>query len=105
PKSASDEEPCAQRIIANLARRAYRRAVNDEDLQAPFDLYRQARPDGDFEARIEAALSAILVNPQFLLRIERNPPSAAPGTVYRLSDTELAARLSSCLRSHTAEGQ
>jgi mono/diheme cytochrome c family protein len=94
PTRPSDEEACANRIIANLARRAYRRAVSDDDLEAPLELYREARKEGDFEAGIEAALSAILVNPQFLLRIERNPSGAAPGTVYRLKDAELASRLS-----------
>src|SRR5262245_13837788 len=105
PTGPSDEEACAKRIIANLSRQAYRRALTDDDLQAPLDLYRQARKEGDFETGIEAALSAILVNPQFLLRIERNPPSAVPGTVYRLSDTELASRLSYFLWSSTPDNQ
>ncbi len=94
PNSLEDEESCARQVIANLARRAYRRAVSDEDLQAPLELYREARKEGDFEAGIEAALTAILVNPNFLLRIERNPTAAAPATVYRIADTELASRLS-----------
>ncbi|MBW8884212.1 MAG: DUF1592 domain-containing protein, partial [Planctomycetia bacterium] len=105
PTGPSDEQARATRIIANLARRAYRRAVTDDDLQAPLELYRQARQDGDFEAGIEAALSAILVNPHFLLRIERNPPSAEPGTVYRIADTELASRLSYFLWSSTPDDE
>jgi hypothetical protein len=103
PTVSSDEEACATRIIANLARRAYRRAVSEEDLQAPLELYRQARQEGDFEAGIEAALCAILVNPQFLLRIERNPASTAPGAVYVIADTELASRLSYFLWSSTPD--
>jgi hypothetical protein len=89
-----EEEGCARRILSTLIRRAYRRPVTDADLQTPLAFYRKARAEGGFDAGIEAALSAILVNPQFLFRVERDPPGAASGTVYRLSDLELASRLS-----------
>jgi mono/diheme cytochrome c family protein len=81
-------------ILSSLMRRAYRRPVTDADLAGPLDLYRKARADGDFEAGIEMALSAVLVSPEFLFRIERDPAGAPPGTVYRISDLELASRLS-----------
>jgi len=57
-------------------------------------MYRKGRADGGFEAGIESALSSILVNPQFLFRIERDPASAAPAAAYRISGAELASRLS-----------
>ena len=75
-------------------RRAYRRPVTDADLRGPFALYRKARAEGGFEAGIEMALSAVLVSPQFLFRVEQDPPGIAPNTVYRISDLELASRLS-----------
>jgi hypothetical protein len=94
PSNPDDEEECARRIIANLARRAFRRPVGDEDLKTPLEFFRQGRADGDFDAGIEAALSSLLVNPQFLFRIEHDPPGAPPATAYRISDLELASRLS-----------
>ena len=75
-------------------RRAYRRPVTDADLQKPLELYRKARAEGDFHAGIEMAVSAVLVNPQFLFRFEQDPADAAPGTVYPLDDLTLASRLS-----------
>ena len=75
-------------------RRAYRRPVTDADLRKPMELYREARAKGDFDAGIEMALSAVLVNPQFLFRIEPDPPGVAPGSAYRIPDVELASRLS-----------
>jgi hypothetical protein len=94
PENPDDEEPCAKRILQTLLRRAYRRPVDEQDLEKPMELYREARREGDFEAGIEMALSAVLVNPNFLFRIERDPKGAAPGTAYRVSDLDLASRLS-----------
>ena len=94
PKETSDEEACASRILATLMRRAYRRPVNDADIRKPMELYRHARASGDFDAGIELALSAVLVNPQFLFRIEPDPPGIAPNSAYRISDLQLASRLS-----------
>jgi len=105
PTGSGDEQECAKRIVANLARQAYRRPINDSDLQAPLELYRQGRKEGDFEAGIEAALSALLVNPQFLLRIERQPAGVPPGTVYRIDGVELASRLSYFLWSSTPDDE
>lgn len=94
PKGPDDEDPCARIILETLMRRAYRRPVGESDFKKPLALYRQARVDGDFEAGIEAALSAILVSPHFLFKIEPDPPGLAPGTVYRVPDVALASRLS-----------
>ena len=94
PTGVSDEEQCAKRILANLMRRAYRRPIDEPDFRRPMELYRAARRDGDFESGIEMALSAVLVNPQFLFHIERDPSNVAAGTAYKLGDVELASRLS-----------
>ena len=92
PTSPDDEEECAKRILSNLVRRAYRRPVDDEDLKTPMEFFRKGRAEGDFEAGIEMALSSVLVNPNFLFRIERDPPGAR--SAYRIDDVELASRLS-----------
>ena len=94
PQQAAEEEPCAQRIIETLMRRAYRRPVADADLARPIEFYRQARADSGFEAGIEMALRALLVSPEFLFRVEQNPAEVEPETVYRVSDLQLASRLS-----------
>jgi hypothetical protein len=94
PTRAEEEEACARQIIATLARRAYRRPVTDVDLEKPLEFYREARAEGDFDAGIEMALSAVLVSPHFLFKIERDPQGVARATAYRLSDLELASRLS-----------
>ena len=103
PADESSEDACAERIVRTLAERAFRRPVTDKDLAGPMRFYRLAvdsdGPSGGFEAGIENALAAILVSPQFLFRIERDPPQAEPGQAYRISDLELASRLSSFLWS------
>ncbi|MCY4598833.1 MAG: DUF1592 domain-containing protein [Acidobacteria bacterium] len=91
---ARDEERCARAIFSQLARRAYRRPVTDDDLAPLLDFYREGRAERDFDGGIERALEALLSMPEFLLRIERQPRGAAPGAAYRLSDLELASRLS-----------
>ena len=94
PTKLSEEEGCAERILSVLMRRAYRRPVNAADLRKPMQFYREARTGESFEAAIERALSAGLVSPQFLFRVERDPAGLAPNTAYSLSDLELASRLS-----------
>jgi mono/diheme cytochrome c family protein len=84
----------ASQILSSLMRRAYRRPVTDADVKGPLDLYRKARADGDFDAGIEMAVSAVLVSPEFLFRVERDPAGIPPNTAYRVSDLELASRLS-----------
>jgi hypothetical protein len=94
PSTPSAEADCAKKIVATLARRAYRRPVTDADLQAPLAFYDEARADGGFDAGIEMALRAILASTEFLFRVERDPRNIAPGTAHRVSDVELASRLS-----------
>ena len=94
PGNPKEETTCAKRILANLMRRAYRRSIEEQDLEKPLELYREARREGGFEAGIEMALSAVLVNPHFLFRIEHDPEAVAPKTAYRVSDVDLASRLS-----------
>ncbi len=94
PARAADEEACAARILETLARRAFRRPATGGDLEALLAFYREGRAEGDFRAGVRRALESILVDPEFLFRIERDPPGAAPGTAYRLRGVELAARLS-----------
>jgi hypothetical protein len=94
PSSTRDEAPCAKRILSTLARRAFRRPVTDRDLQALLGFYTAGRARGSFEAGIELAVRAVLVDPDFLLRIERDPANVRPATAYRLTAIELASRLS-----------
>src|SRR5207248_7637228 len=94
PSKAADEEACAKNIFATLTRRAYRRPVTGADLQVPLKFFKDARKDGDFEAGIEMGLRAVLVSPEFLFRVEQDPAGIAPNTAYRISDLELATRLS-----------
>ncbi len=88
------EEACAREIIGSLARRAYRRPVTDVDIDPLLGIYREGRADRDFDAGVERALEALLSMPKFLLRVERQPVDTQPGAVYRLTDLELASRLS-----------
>jgi hypothetical protein len=94
PATAAEEEPCAKRIFSTLIRRAYRRPVTETDLQAPMRFYKQGKVDGGHEAGIELGLSAVLVSPEFLFRVEQDPSGVKPGTPYAISDLELASRLS-----------
>ncbi len=94
PTATADEEPCARKIIANLGRRAYRRTFTDADLRPLLALYQAGQRGGGFEKGITMALRAMLVSPDFLFRVERDPAGAAPGSVHRVSDFELASRLS-----------
>ena len=92
--TADEEEACAARILGRLARRAYRRSVDDADIGALLDFFRAGRRDGGFDDGIQFALERMLVDPEFLFRIEHDPVDAAPGTAYQLDDLELASRLS-----------
>src|SRR6185369_2824147 len=94
PGSASDETPCATKILSTLARRAYRRASTDDDVQTLLGFYKRARAAGNFDDGIRSALERVLVSPDFLFRMEADSPGVAPGSVYRISDVELASRLS-----------
>ena len=94
PASLADETRCARANLSALGRRAYRRPVNDRDLDVLMHFYEEGRSAGTFQMGIDTALRRLLVSPEFLFRIERDPPGAAPGEPYRISDLELASRLS-----------
>jgi len=94
PAGASDEQACAEKILSNLARRAYRRPIAADDMPQLLALYRQGAQNGGFEAGVKLALQKILVSPEFLFRAEFDPPGAAPASVHKVSDIELASRLS-----------
>jgi hypothetical protein len=94
PKQAAEEKACAEKILSNLAHRAYRRPVSEDDVSQLMDLYEAGAEDGGFETGVRLAVQKILVSPDFLFRTEMDPEGAAPGSVYRVSDVELASRLS-----------
>jgi mono/diheme cytochrome c family protein len=94
PATTAEETPCATKILATLARRAYRRPVTGEDLQVPLALYREGAAKGGFEAGLEMGIRSVLVSPKFLFRFEGQPDTVAPNTAYRITDLELASRLS-----------
>lgn len=94
PTDRSQAIQCAKTILRPLIRRAYRRPVSDLDLQEPMGFFSAAWESQRFDAAIESALSAVLVNPNFFLRIESEPEGFAPGEAYQVSDVELASRSS-----------
>jgi mono/diheme cytochrome c family protein len=93
-KATADEAACATKILANLARRAYRRAATNDDVQTLVSFYKQGRAAGSFDDGIRAALERVLISPDFLFRIEADPTGSAPGSNSHISDVELASRLS-----------
>ena len=94
PATAAEEEPCAREILSTLARRAWRRPVTGRDLDTLLGFYEAGHGAGGFETGIQRSLESILVDPEFLFRIEREPAGAAPGSIHPVSDLELASRLS-----------
>ncbi len=95
PVSPADEAPCAERIFTNLTRRAYRRPVTADDVQAPLSFYTQTRQRGEtFDAGVRAGLARVLSSPSFLYRMERDAAGVRPGASHPVSDVELASRLS-----------
>jgi Protein of unknown function (DUF1592)/Protein of unknown function (DUF1588)/Protein of unknown function (DUF1587)/Protein of unknown function (DUF1585)/Protein of unknown function (DUF1595)/Planctomycete cytochrome C len=94
PAKSADEAECARKILATLARRAYRRPVIESDLNVLLGFYGEARAAGGFDAGIEAALQRLLVSPSFLIRTEFTPANAPGDGVYRINDVDLASRLS-----------
>jgi hypothetical protein len=106
PASGSDEVPCAKKIIAKLARLAYRRPASDSDLEDLLSFYQKGRNQGgDFDSGIQTVVQTILSDPEFVFRFERTPANLAPGANYRISDLELASRLSFFLWSSPPDDQ
>ena len=94
PKGAAEEQACAQRILTTLARRAYRGDVAKDDVPTLMDFYQRGRDGGSFDSGIDLALRRLLASPKFLVRVERDPAAVPAGGAYRLSDLEIASRLS-----------
>ena len=105
PARASEEEGCARKIVGTVARRAFRRPVTAADVDALLPFYRSARAERTFDGAVQAALERVLVDPEFLFRVERDPENVAPGTAYRISDLALASRLSFFLWSSVPDDE
>src|SRR5579872_6010406 len=93
-----------KKILSSLGRSAYRRPITDAEAATLVSFYQKGRVQGGFEAGIQLGIERILADPTFLFRIERHPPQTAPGAAYRLSDLELASRLSFFLWSSIPDG-
>jgi hypothetical protein len=94
PAAPAQEEPCARQILTTLVRRAYRQPASAQDVNRALEFYRTGQESGGFENGIQLALQRILASPKFVLRVERDPADVPAGTAYRISDVELASRLS-----------
>jgi mono/diheme cytochrome c family protein len=94
PAGAAQETACARQIIANIARKAFRRPLKDQDTEVLMGFYQRGRNEKNFDGGIEMALRRILADPEFVFRREAEPASLAAGQTYRISDVELASRLS-----------
>jgi hypothetical protein len=94
PATEASESACAKKIISALARRAYRRPVTEDEVATLMAFYEKGRADGDFEIGVQQALARVLVAPAFLYRAEAEPAGTKPGAPYRLSNLDLASRLS-----------
>ena len=105
PAKADEESACAQQILTTLATRAYRRPVTEADIGELMPFFASGREENGFEAGVQLAIERLLMSPQFLYRIEETPPNVAPGTVYAVSDLELASRLSFFLWSSVPDDE
>jgi hypothetical protein len=94
PANTGDELPCARKILSTLARQAYRRPITESDTEKLLTFYQAGRNTGSFDGGIERALQLILAHPEFVFRTEDAPAGSKPGEPYRVSDLELASRLS-----------
>jgi hypothetical protein len=90
----SEELSCAHEILGTLAKSAYRRPVTEDDMKPLMEFYEQGRKKGSFESGIQMGVRRMLASPDFIFRPENSPEELAPGTPYRISDLELASRLS-----------
>ena len=94
PADTAEEQDCARRIAATLARRAYRGFDTEDDVDTLMSFFRSARADGDFHSGVQMIVQRALSDPKFIYRAETEPQELAPGERYRISDLELASRLS-----------
>ncbi len=105
PLRPEEELPCARKIISTTMRRAYRRPVTESDMERALGLYQTGRNEGSFDSGIRMAIQAMIANPEFVYRFERPPAGVAPGAAYRISDIELASRLSYFLWSSAPDDE
>ena len=105
PSAAREEHACAAKILSSLARRAFRRPVTAADTDSLVRFYAAGRKEMRFEQAVQFAIERLLVDPDFLFRVERDPAGAAPGKPYRVSDLELASRLSFFLWSSVPDDE
>ena len=94
PSAAVEARPCAQSILSRLAARAHRRPPTADDIDDLMSFYDAAAAEGGFETGVQMGLQAILVSPEFVFRLEREPADTRPGEGYPLSEIDLATRLS-----------
>ena len=94
PTNSSEEESCARQIASTLARRAYRGYATQKDIEILMRFYGDARREGSFDGGVEAILQRVLSDPKFVYRVESTPENLAPGTAYKVSELDLASRLS-----------
>jgi uncharacterized protein DUF1592/uncharacterized protein DUF1588/uncharacterized protein DUF1585/uncharacterized protein DUF1595 len=105
PQSKADERGCAEKILVDIASRAFRAPQRPEDLADILRFYERGKDEGGFEAGIQQALSRVLIDPRFLFRFEAEPGNAAPGAAFSISDVELASRLSFFLWSSIPDAE
>ncbi|HYR43463.1 MAG TPA: DUF1592 domain-containing protein, partial [Terriglobia bacterium] len=105
PAVTADEGACAGKIISNLATHAFRRAATAADVDALMPFYQDGHKEGNFDQGIENALARLLTDPKFIYRIETEPSNLKPGETYRISDIDLASRLSFFLWSTSPDDE
>jgi hypothetical protein len=93
-RDAGAETACAKQILSRVARRAYRRPIGDAEMRPIMQFYTEGRSKGSFDAGVQRGIERILASPLFIFRVEQDPSDAVPGRPYRISDVELASRLS-----------
>jgi mono/diheme cytochrome c family protein len=94
PTTSAEEAPCAEKIVRHLGSTAFRRPVSGDEVKGLVGFYEQGRKEGDFETGVRHSLQAVLASPQFIFRLERAPAGVKAGQTYRVSDIDLASRLS-----------
>ena len=94
PTTPAEEAPCAERIVRHLASTAFRRPVTGDEVKGLLGFWENGRKEGDFELGVRTVVQAVLASPQFIFRLERAPAGVRPGQIYRISDIDLASRLS-----------
>jgi cytochrome c551/c552 len=106
PAAGADSVPCARQILSTIARRAYRRPITDPEMERLLGYFQRGKNEGgSFDSGIESALTFVLVSPEFLFRAETDPARVTAGSAYRISDLELASRLSFFLWSSVPDDE